>query len=109
MLLTRTRPSLYIPFWTALRSIVSATTAGAENYRHLLVIHFFLGIAEAPFVPGAMYLLSCWYRRKALALLIAILYHLLLSGWRSSRFDNCRGLLCSCYRVVDEGGFVLRA
>ncbi|KAJ0341687.1 major facilitator superfamily transporter [Colletotrichum chrysophilum] len=74
MLLTRTRPSLYIPAWTALWSIVSAATAGAGNYTHLLVIRFFLGIAEAPFFPGAMYLLSCWYPRKELAFRTAILY-----------------------------------
>ncbi|KAF4825309.1 Major facilitator-type transporter hxnP [Colletotrichum tropicale] len=74
MLLTRTRPSLYIPAWTALWSVVSAATAGAENYTHLLVIRFFLGIAEAPFFPGAMYLLSCWYPRKELAFRTAILY-----------------------------------
>ncbi|CAH0051701.1 unnamed protein product [Clonostachys solani] len=73
MLLTRTRPSLYIPFWTALWSIVSAATAGASNYQHLLVIRFFLGIAEAPFFPG-MHLLSCWYPRKELARRTAILY-----------------------------------
>ncbi|KAH7461812.1 hypothetical protein FOMA001_g18876 [Fusarium oxysporum f. sp. matthiolae] len=52
MLLTRTRPSMYIPAWTALWSIVSAATAGA----------------------GAMFLLSCWYPRKELALRTAILY-----------------------------------
>uniref|UniRef100_A0A8H7KB78 Major facilitator superfamily (MFS) profile domain-containing protein n=1 Tax=Bionectria ochroleuca TaxID=29856 RepID=A0A8H7KB78_BIOOC len=74
MLLTRTRPSLYIPFWTALWSIVSAATAAASNYQHLLVIRFFLGIAEAPFFPGAMHLLSCWYPRKELARRTAILY-----------------------------------
>lgn len=74
MLLTRTRPSIYIPVWTALWSCVSAATAGAGNYTHLLIIRFFLGIAEAPFFPGAMYLLSCWYPRKELALRTAVLY-----------------------------------
>ncbi|KAG5803729.1 hypothetical protein H9Q74_011683 [Fusarium xylarioides] len=76
MLLTRTRPSIYIPAWTALWSIVSAATAGAGTYTHLIVIRFFLGIAEAPFFPGmcAMFLLSCWYPRKELALRTAILY-----------------------------------
>ncbi|KAI7763117.1 hypothetical protein LZL87_013911 [Fusarium oxysporum] len=65
MLLTRTRPSMYIPAWTALWSIVSAATAGAGTYTHLIVIRFFL---------GAMFLLSCWYPRKELALRTAILY-----------------------------------
>jgi MFS family permease len=43
---------MYIPAWTALWSIVSAATAGAGTYTHLIVIRFFLGIAEAPFFPG---------------------------------------------------------
>ncbi|KAF4775190.1 hypothetical protein HER10_EVM0007645 [Colletotrichum scovillei] len=64
MLITRTRPGIYIPACTALWSIVSAATAGAGNYTHLLVIRFFL----------AMYLLSCWYPRKELALRTAVLY-----------------------------------
>ncbi|OHW96874.1 major facilitator superfamily transporter [Colletotrichum incanum] len=74
MLLTRTRPGIYIPVWTALWSCISAATAGASNYSHLLVIRFFLGISEAHFFPGAMYLLSCWYPRRELAFRTAVLY-----------------------------------
>lgn len=58
MLITRVRPSLYIPFWTAVWSVISSATAAAGNYQHLLVIRFFLGIAEAPFFPAAMFMLS---------------------------------------------------
>ena len=56
--LTRTRPSLYVPSWTAIWSIISATTAAAGNDTHLITIQFFLGIAEAPLFPAAMFLLS---------------------------------------------------
>ncbi len=74
MLLTRVRPSLYIPFWVCVWSCVSAATAGANSYSHLIVIRFFLGISEAPFFPGAFYLLSCWYTRSELGLRTAVLY-----------------------------------
>ncbi|KAH8592211.1 major facilitator superfamily domain-containing protein [Bisporella sp. PMI_857] len=74
MILTRVRPSLYMPFWVCTWSCVSAATAAAQNYTHLIVIRFLLGIAEAPFFPGVFYLLSCWYTRKELALRTAILY-----------------------------------
>lgn len=74
MLITRTRPSIYLPACVALWSIVSASTAAARNYQDLIAIRFFLGIAEAPFFPGAMYMLSCWYPRKELALRTAFLY-----------------------------------
>ncbi|KAK6206541.1 hypothetical protein LQW54_007611 [Pestalotiopsis sp. IQ-011] len=74
MLITRTRPSIYLPACVALWSKISASTAAARNYQDLIAIRFFLGIAEAPFFPGAMYMLSCWYPRKELALRTAFLY-----------------------------------
>lgn len=74
MILTRTRPSIYLPCCVALWSVISASTAAAHNYPQLIAIRFLLGIAEAPFFPGAMYLLSCWYPRRELALRTAILY-----------------------------------
>lgn len=74
MILTRVRPSLYIPLWVCVWSCISAATAAAHSYTHLIVIRFFLGIAEAPFFPGVFYLLSCWYTRKELAMRTAVLY-----------------------------------
>jgi MFS transporter, ACS family, DAL5 transporter family protein len=74
MLITRTRPSLYIPACAALWSVISARTAAVQNYPQLIAVRFLLGIAEAPFFPGAMYLLSCWYPRKELARRMAVLY-----------------------------------
>lgn len=60
MLLTKVRPSLYIPFWVCVWSCVSAATAGVHSYQGLVAVRFFLGLAEAPFFPGVFYLLS-WY------------------------------------------------
>ncbi|KAH8692211.1 major facilitator superfamily domain-containing protein [Talaromyces proteolyticus] len=74
MLITRVRPSLYIPFWICLWSCISAATAGVHNYTGLILVRLFLGVAEAPFFPGAFYLLSCWYTKKELAFRTAILY-----------------------------------
>jgi MFS family permease len=74
MILTRVRPSRYLPLFVCLWSVVSGCTAAADNYTHLVVIRFFLGIVEAPFFPGVFYLLSCWYTRKELALRTAVLY-----------------------------------
>ncbi|KFY63800.1 hypothetical protein V496_03684 [Pseudogymnoascus sp. VKM F-4515 (FW-2607)] len=78
MILTRVRPSLYMPFWVCMWSCISAATAAAQNNTHLIVIRFLLGIAEAPFFPGVFYLLSCWYTRKELALRTAVLYSALI-------------------------------
>ncbi|KAH7126632.1 major facilitator superfamily domain-containing protein [Dendryphion nanum] len=74
MILTRVRPSLYIPACAMLWSCVSAATAGVHSYGGLIAVRFTLGIVEAPFWPGAFYLLSCWFTRKELALRTAVLY-----------------------------------
>ncbi|GKT97488.1 MFS transporter [Colletotrichum tofieldiae] len=53
---------------------VSAATAGVKNYSGLVACRFFLGFVEAPFYPGALYLLSIFYTRKELATRISLLY-----------------------------------
>lgn len=55
-------------------AIVSALTALAKDFKGLLLTRFFLGVTEAPYYPGAVYLLSCFYTRKEIATRIAILY-----------------------------------
>jgi MFS family permease len=52
----------------------AAATAAAHNYTGLILVRLFLGVVEAPFFPGAFYLLSCWYTKKELALRTAMLY-----------------------------------
>ncbi|KAL5614069.1 hypothetical protein FOVSG1_003132 [Fusarium oxysporum f. sp. vasinfectum] len=74
MILTRVRPSIYMPIWVCAWSCISAATAGVHNFSGLIAVRFFLGVSEAPFFPGAFYLLSCWYTRKELALRYAVLY-----------------------------------
>ncbi|KAH7069338.1 major facilitator superfamily domain-containing protein [Paraphoma chrysanthemicola] len=74
MILTRVRPSYYLSFWMAVWAIVSALTALATNYHGLLLTRFFLGVTEAPYYPGALYLLSTFYTRKEVATRISILY-----------------------------------
>lgn len=55
-------------------AVVSALTAMSKDFTGLLLTRFFLGITEAPYYPGAVYLLSCFYNRKEVATRIAILY-----------------------------------
>lgn len=74
MLLTRVRPSLYIPAWVVIWSCISASTAATHNFGQLIAVRFLLGTAEAPYFPAAVYLLSCWYTRRELAVRTAILY-----------------------------------
>ncbi|KAJ6063909.1 major facilitator superfamily domain-containing protein [Penicillium canescens] len=118
MILTRVRPSLYIPIWVLVWSCISAATAAVQNFGQLIALRILLGIAEAPFFPGAYYLLSCWYTKKELGLRIAILYSGLVVATAVSgliaagvfaRLDNARGLAGWKWLYIIEGAisFVL--
>lgn len=64
MLLNRIRPSRFMGIAMMAWAVVSACTALANDYTGLLLARFFLGITEAPYYPGAVYLLSCFYTKK---------------------------------------------
>lgn len=55
-------------------AVVSALTAVSKDFTGLLLTRFFLGVTEAPYYPGAVYMLSVFYTRKEVATRIAILY-----------------------------------
>ncbi|KAK5072418.1 hypothetical protein LTR64_005112 [Lithohypha guttulata] len=74
MLLTRVRPSWYMASCMSLWAVVSALTALAKDYKGLLLTRFFLGVVEAPYYPGALYILGIFYTRKEIATRISILY-----------------------------------
>ncbi|KAF4452155.1 tartrate transporter [Fusarium albosuccineum] len=61
MLITKVKPGIYMSAWMLVWAVVS-------------VCRFFLGITEAPFYPGATYILSIFYTRKEVAARIALLY-----------------------------------
>lgn len=54
-------------------AIVSGCTAGTSSAAGLLTVRFFLGIVEAPFFPGAIFYLSCWYTKRELGKRMALL------------------------------------
>lgn len=112
MMLTRVRPSLYIPFWVCVWSCVSASTAAVRNFGGLVAVRFVLGVTEAPFFPGVFYLLSCWYTKKELALRYAVLYSGLvlatavsglLAAGIFSGLDNAAGLAGWRWLFIIEG------
>lgn len=74
MLLTRCRPSYYMAACMALWAVVSGLTALSTNFTGLLLTRFFLGVVEAPFYPGALYILGIFYTRKEIATRISLLY-----------------------------------
>ncbi|KAI3577508.1 major facilitator superfamily domain-containing protein [Fusarium oxysporum f. sp. albedinis] len=74
LILTKLRPSLYLSASCCLWGVVSTCNAASDSFTHLIVIRFFLGFVEAPFFPGAVFLMSSWYTRAELTRRIAWLY-----------------------------------
>lgn len=74
MLITRVRPSLYLGAACCLWGAVSACNAAVRNFHQLIVVRFFLGFVEAPFFPGAIFLMSSWYTRAEMTRRISYFY-----------------------------------
>ncbi|KAI0767021.1 MFS general substrate transporter [Fomes fomentarius] len=75
MILNRiSRPSYYIPLCVILWGLTSALTGVVKNYSGMVTVRVFVGLPEAAFYPGAVYLLSRWYTRRELAFRSAIIY-----------------------------------
>ncbi|SPO25305.1 related to putative tartrate transporter [Ustilago trichophora] len=70
----KVRPSRWMCCWMMAWAICSGCTALSHDFSGLFVARLLLGIVEAPFYPGALYLLSLFYTRREIATRVAILY-----------------------------------
>lgn len=68
------KPSLYLPACMIVWGIISCLTGITHNFVGALLTRFFLGFVEAAFFPGALFLISKWYKRDEIGLRTAILY-----------------------------------
>ncbi|KAK0206439.1 sugar transporter [Desarmillaria ectypa] len=68
------KPSLYLPTCMMVWGIISCLTGITHNFVGALLTRFFLGFVEAAFFPGALFLISKWYKRDEIGLRTAILY-----------------------------------
>ena len=69
-----TRPGLYICCAAVIWGSISAATAAVQTYQALLGVRVILGVVEAVFFPGAIYLLSAWYTKNELGKRLGGLY-----------------------------------
>ncbi|KAF8228527.1 MFS general substrate transporter [Tricholoma matsutake] len=75
MILNRvTRPSWYIGSCVVLWGLTSALTGVTKDFPGIVACRVFIGLPEAAFYPGSVYLLSRWYTKKELAFRSAVLY-----------------------------------
>ncbi|TFK48144.1 MFS general substrate transporter [Heliocybe sulcata] len=62
LLLTRIRPSLWIPAMEIIWSVLTMVLATSKSFTSLVVIRFFVGLAESSFYPAIQYVIGSWYK-----------------------------------------------
>ncbi|KAF8842308.1 MFS general substrate transporter [Paxillus ammoniavirescens] len=67
------KPSIYLPGCMAIWGLISVLTGMTTTYTGALLTRFLIGFVEAAFFPGALFLLSQWYKRRELGERTAIL------------------------------------
>lgn len=70
----KVRPSVYMGLCMMAWAVVATLTALVKNFTGMVIVRFFLGFTEAPFYPGALWILSIFYTRKEIATRVSILY-----------------------------------
>ncbi|PMD30171.1 MFS general substrate transporter [Hyaloscypha variabilis F] len=99
ILLTRVRPSIWIPAcevtWTILTMCLSRCNTATQIY----VLRFFVGLAESAFYPGMQYVIGSWYRRDELAKRSCIFHTSSALGTMFSGY-----LMAAVYHLGGKGG-----
>lgn len=66
------RPSVWLAFLLGCWGVVTIGFAGVRNYGTVLALRLLIGVFEAGFFPGIVYLITIWYRHDQRALRIAL-------------------------------------
>ncbi|KAL4879919.1 major facilitator superfamily domain-containing protein [Aspergillus karnatakaensis] len=72
LILTKIRPSIWLPTLELLWSCLVMALAGAKNVQTIYALRFFIGLFEASAYPGIITLLGNWYAPQELAKRAAI-------------------------------------
>ncbi|KAL5335707.1 major facilitator superfamily domain-containing protein [Aspergillus crustosus] len=67
LILTKIRPSIWLPLLELLWSCLVIALAGAKNVETIYALRFFIGLFEASAYPGIITLLGNWYTPQELA------------------------------------------
>jgi ACS family pantothenate transporter-like MFS transporter len=66
IVLTKVRPSIWVPSCELVWTILTFTLAAAKTSNHVIIIRFFIGLAESIFYPAAHTVLGAWYKPSEL-------------------------------------------
>ncbi|RDW71464.1 hypothetical protein BP6252_08027 [Coleophoma cylindrospora] len=80
MILQRLGPKKYLSLQVLVFGLIATLQILIRNKTGFLVSRAFLGLAEAGYIPGAIYTLSTWYRRRELAKRVAVFFFGMFGG-----------------------------
>ncbi|OJD29111.1 major facilitator superfamily transporter [Diplodia corticola] len=112
MILSRSRPSLFLPGIMIVWGALSAAMSAAQTYGAMLAFRFVVGCIESGFFPGVLYLLSCWYTSGELGKRFTIFYTAatlsgavggLISGGITDGLHNAHGISGWRWLFIVEG------
>lgn len=66
LILSKVRPSIWIPYCELVWSILTLSLAAATTSNQVIAIRFLVGLAESIFYPAAHFLLGSWYKPSEL-------------------------------------------
>ncbi|KAI9507764.1 MFS general substrate transporter, partial [Russula earlei] len=67
MLITRVRPSIWVPTMEIIWSSLTISLAASKNFSTLCALRFLVGLAESTFYPAIQYVIGSWYKNEELA------------------------------------------
>ena len=67
IMLTRVRPSIWIPTMEVIWSVLTMLLSQCNTAKQMYGLRFLIGLAESTFYPGMQYIIGSWYRRDELA------------------------------------------
>ncbi|KAM5357987.1 hypothetical protein ACJZ2D_015707 [Fusarium nematophilum] len=115
MALQRLGPRKWISGQVFLFGLVATMQVFVRNRAGFLVARLMLGLAEAGYIPGAVYTLSTWYTKRELAKRVSVLFFGMFGGNAISpilasgilKLDNARGIRGWQWLFLLEGLFTI--
>ncbi|KAH8910348.1 MFS general substrate transporter [Coniochaeta sp. PMI_546] len=100
ILLTRVRPSIWIPACEVTWAVLTILLAKCTTTTQIYVLRFFIGLAESTFYPGMQYIIGSWYRKDELAKRSCIFHASSALGTMFSGY-----LMAAVYKLNGRNGF----
>ncbi|THH21258.1 hypothetical protein EW146_g270 [Bondarzewia mesenterica] len=113
LLITRVRPSIWIPTMELIWSILTMCLASSKNFTTLVIVRFFVGLAESTFYPAIQYVIGSWYKKEELAKRACIFHTAsavgpMVSGFlQAGTYNGLNGLIVFAGLFIIDGAITV--